>query len=112
MKVWSKKPRGQRIFKARKKIRLENGRIGRRPYWIEPVGHSWMFIYDIGQWVQNYEGESDRTTSYYSMRHEGYHNVWSLRAAMRLIKKWDIPKGTKFIVSLPYVGHEFIVTKK
>ena len=51
------------------------------------------------------------TTSYYAMKYDGYNNVYSLKATKRLINKWNVPKGTRFIVSLPFVGYDFYITK-
>jgi len=51
------------------------------------------------------------TTSYYSMKSEGFKDVYSLKAVKRLIHKWDVPKGTKFRASLPFVGHDFYIKK-
>lgn len=51
------------------------------------------------------------TTSYYSMRHAGFNDVYSLKAVKKLVAKWNVPKGTKFRASLPFVGHDFFLTK-
>ena len=113
MRVTSSKPRGQRIFKSMKFKRiLHNGKIikTRRPLWIEPEGNDWWFDLEIGQWLQG-KNEGRRISSYYSMNRDGYHNVYSLKAAKRLIAKWNVPKGTKFRVSLPFVGYDFYITK-
>ncbi len=40
-----------------------------------------------------------------------FNNVWSLKAAKRKIANWDVPKGTWFRVSLPYVGYDFKIRK-
>jgi hypothetical protein len=114
MRVTSSKPKGQRIFKSMKfKRTLHNGKTIkiRRPLWIEPEGPDWWFDLATGQWVEGYNGIGGMTTSYYAMTYDGYHNVYSLKAAKRLIAKWNVPKGTKFRVSLPFVGYEFIITK-
>lgn len=42
----------------------------------------------------------------------GVLNTYTLKAVLRNIKRWSVPKGTKFICSLPYIGHEVIITKK
>lgn len=113
MKITSKKPKGQRIFKC---LHLPYNSCGkiikiRRPYWIEPVGNNWWFDIKLGDWVQEYNGKGGMTTSYYSMRHDGFNDVYSLKAVKKLVAKWNVPKGTKFRASLPFVGHDFFLTK-
>lgn len=61
MKIYSKKPKGQRIFKSTIKY---------RPIWVEPIDSNWWFDLDT-----------------------------------------NVQKGTKFIVHLPYVVYDFIITK-
>lgn len=108
MKVTSNKPRGQRIFKCRK---LKHGlqHKVRRPFWIEPIDNGWWF--DLGTYNWTRESGGGRTSSYYAMKAHGLNDAYSLKACKRLIHKWDVPKGTKFRVSLAYVGHYFIITK-
>lgn len=114
MKVVSKKPKGQKMFKSVKFI-LEDGHSKgmkvKRPLCIYPIGKGWWFCLERGEWEPKYNGVGDMTSTYYSMKYHGYHNVYSLKAAKRLIAKWDIPKGTKFKVGLPFIGFDFIVTK-
>lgn len=117
MKIVAKKPKGQRIMKCLKlnfnfNPKLKRRKV-RRPYWIEPIGKGWWFSVTRGQWYDGgYDSNAGQSvSSYYSMKPEGLHNVYSLKAAIRLINKWDVPKGTVFRVSLPYVGHEFKITK-
>jgi len=99
MKVISLKPKGKRIFKTKK-----------RPYWIEPIGEGWWFYLEKGEWKEGfYDGH--KTSSYYSMVTIGFNDIYSLKAAKRKINKWNVPKGTKFEVNLPWVGHGFIITK-
>jgi len=45
------------------------------------------------------------------MTHNGFNNIYSLKAAKRIIAKWNVPKGTKFSVGLPWVGYSFTVSK-
>ena len=113
MRVTSSKPKGQRIFKSVSHKYRINGHIFkmRRPLWIEPKGNDWWFDLATGQWVEEYNGVGGMTTSYYSMSCHGYNDVYSLKAAKRLIAKWNVPKGTKFRVSLPFVGYDFYITK-
>ena len=51
------------------------------------------------------------TTSYYAMTYDGFNNAYSLKAVKRLIHKWNVPKGTIFRASLPFVGFDFFITK-
>ncbi len=111
MKVKSSKPRGQRIFKCTKFRHITGGRKIRRPFWIQPVGKGWWFDLEFGEWTQEYNGIGGMTSSYYAMTRDGYNDIYSLKAAKRLIYKWSVPKGTKFRVSLPFVGYWFIITK-
>ena len=113
MKVVSEKPKGQRILKSPSFI-LESGRNKgkkvRRPFWIEPIVKSgepflW-FNTETGEW-----GEKGNTSVYYAMTYDGFNNAYSLKAVIRLVKRWNIPKGTKFRASLPFVGYDFIITK-
>lgn len=113
MKVKSTKSKGQRNFKCRKWKHNSSGDTlyVKRPFSIEPIGYNWWFRFNTGQWEQNPDSYAGTTTSYYSMTSSGYKNVYSLKAVKRLIHKWDVPKGTKFKASLPFVGYTFIITK-
>lgn len=109
MRITSSKPKGQRVKKTTK------GR--QRPFWIEPVfteGSSWWFSTETGEWYNGYENipKGGRCSSYYSMNYRGFNNIYSLKAAKRKIAKWNVPKGTKFKVSLPWVSYNFTVTKQ
>lgn len=57
-------------------------------------------------------GNEGNTSVYYSMTCHGFNNVYSLKAVLRLVRKWKVPKGTKFIAHLPFVGYSFLITKK
>ena len=114
MKVVSKKPKGQRIFKCLKaEVTNHKGKVikHKRPFWIEPIGGNWWFDLEVGQWYENYDSKRRSTSSYYAMKSDGFNDVYSLKSAKRLILKWDVPKGTKFRVSLPFVGYDFTITK-
>lgn len=114
MKIISSKPKGQRIFKSQTiHSKYEDGskrRIYKRPFWIEPVikiGEPFLwFNTETGEW-----GEKGNTSVYYAMTHDGFSDAYSLKAVKRLVKKWNVPKGTKFRASLPFVGHDFFITK-
>lgn len=112
MKVRYRKPKHQRILKSiTHAYNKHSSRKVRRPIWIEPIGEDWWFNLNSGQWCQDPELRCDKSSSYYSMRHHGFNNVYSLKAAKRKIAKWNVPKGTKFKVDLPFVGHSFTITK-
>lgn len=104
MKIVSKKPKGQRIFKSTHK---------HRSIWVEPKESGWWFDLKLGDWVKNPTdfGKRPYTSSYYSMEREGYKNIWSIKAAKRAIFNWNVPKGTVFRVGLPWVGYDFLITK-
>lgn len=113
MKVISIKPKGQRMFKSGTiHSKYPDGtkrRIYKRPFWIEPVHFGWWFCLKTGQWVN--ETTWANTSSYYAMTSYGFNDAFSLKAVIRLVKKWNIPKGTKFRAGLPFVGHDFFITK-
>ena len=114
MKVVSSKPKGQRIFKCLKLIHINHKRENKkhkRPFWIEPVENGWWFDLELGDWVQGYNGKGGMTTSYYAMTYNGFKDVYSLKAVKKLVAKWNVPKGTKFRASLPFVGYDFYITK-
>ena len=117
MKVISSKPKGQRILKSQTiHSNYEDGskrRIYKRPFWIEPVhkkGEPFLwFCLETGQWVNETIGAN--TSSYYAMSDDGFNDAYSLKAVIRLVKKWNVPKGTEFRASLPFVGYDFFLTK-
>ena len=113
MKVTSKKPVGQRMFKPVKEIHtvIKKKVLMKRPIWVEPIGKNWWFDLDTGEWVQGYNGKGNMSTSYYAMEPHGFKSIWSLKAAKRTIANWDVPKGTWFRVALPYVGYTFKIRK-
>ena len=82
-----------------------------RPLWVEPLGSGWWFNLSSGEWQDNYPTGGNCMSSYYSMNSSGFHNIYSLKAAKRKISKWNVPKGTWFRVSIPYVGYNFKVKK-
>jgi hypothetical protein len=110
MKTTSSKPKGQRIFKCQNHMQ-RYGLKFKRPFTIEPLGGNWWFSLKKGQWVQGYNGEGGMSSSYYCLSDYGFNNAYSLKAVKRLIHKWNVPKGTVFIASLPWVGYEFKITK-
>ena len=109
MKIISSKPKGQRIKKC-VVFKLDNGCRTKRAFWIEPViklGEPTLwFNTETGEW-----GEKGNTSAYYAMTCYGFNNAYSLKAVKRLVAKWNVPKGTKFRASLPFVGYDFFITK-
>jgi hypothetical protein len=102
MKVRCSKPRGQRIMKSTNKI---------RPLWIEPIGNGWWFVFETGEWQQEYPSGKACCSSYYALERDGFRRIWSLKAAKRTIAKWNVPSGTWFRVSLPWIGYDFRIKK-
>lgn len=113
MKITSSKPKKQRILKCLKHSHLSCGKkvYNKRPFWVEPIGKNWWFNLEKGEWAVGYDSDYQMTSSYYSMKPHGYNDVYSLKAVKRLVSKWNVPKGTKFKASLPFVGYTFILTK-
>lgn len=116
MKVKVNKPKGQRIFKSVKiHSTYDDGskKLYHRPFWIEPLEKQddeflW-FCLQRGDWFTDRIGAS--CSAYYAMSCEGFKDAYSLKAVIRLVKKWNVPKGTVFRASLPYSGHDFYITK-
>lgn len=108
MKVVSKKPKGQRIYKS---VNFKHNKFGKtkRPLWIEPIDNNIWFDSDKLEWIKNPQNLSGLTTSYYAMKHCGLSDAYSLKAVKRLIHKWNYPKGTIFRASLPFVGYDFFL---
>ena len=112
MKVKSIKPKGQRMFKSVSYLNSHNNYIKtKRPLRIKTVDKNMWFDSDKLEWIKNPKNLGGLHNSYYAMGYLGLPNPMSLKAAKRLIYKWKAPKGTKFKVSLPFIGFNFIVTK-
>lgn len=105
MKITSIKPKGHRMFKSVKSV-TALGCKTKRPFWIEPLNNNLWLDTTSGQW-----GETGNTSVWYAMKCEGFTDAFSLKAVIRLVKRWNVPKGTKFRASLPFVGYDFIITK-
>lgn len=72
------------------------------------MGAGWWYSITKKQWQEGYNPKDHMCSSFYGM---GKENVYSLKAAKRKIFNWNVPKGTVFRVSLPFVGHVIYVTK-
>lgn len=114
MKVISSKPKKQRILKSvyyKMDFGIHKGKKLKRPFSISPIGSNWWFCIKDGQWQQGYNGTGGMTSTYYAMTKDGFKDAYSLKAVIRLIRNWDVPKGTKFTARLPFVGYDFTITK-
>lgn len=114
MKIISSKPKRQRIFKCLKLIHTNHkgeNKKHKRPFHIEPVENGWWFDLELGDWVNKYNSKGGMSSSYYAMTYDGFKNAYSLKAVKRLVAKWNVPKGTKFRASLPFIGYDFFLTK-
>lgn len=112
MKVKSTKQKGLRIFKSRKHRFNNSTKKTRRTFWIEPIGDNYWFDVKSFSWIKNPITIVGLHSSYYAMKSEGLTDAYSLKAVIRLINKFNAPKGTVFRASLPYVGYDFYLTKK
>ncbi len=114
MKVKSTKKRGERMFKCIKFKHIINDNIVKikRPFSIHPIGDNWCFYLEDGKWSNKADEKGSRTSNYYAMEYDGYTDPYSLKAAKRLISKWNFPKGTKLKIGSPFVGYDFIITIK
>ena len=112
MKVISTKQKGYRMMKCINFNHKKHGKT-KRPISIAPLDFDWWFCLEGGEWIKGYNNKAKggRTSSYYAMRHDGFNDIYSLKAAKRKIAKWNVPKGTKFRVGLPFINYDFIVTK-
>lgn len=102
MKVKYSQSKGSRLSKSTHK---------NRSLWIEPVGLNWWFDLEAGEWVDHYPSGKRCCSSYYSLLTDGFHKVWSIKAAKRLIYKWNVPSGTWFKINLPWKGHTIKIKK-
>ena len=106
MRVKHSKPKGKRILKSTHK---------HRPLWIEPEDSNWWFSHNTNEWIRGIENTDGAISSaYYGIEDSNgkSKDVWSLKAAIRKIRKWNVPKDTVFNVSTPYVGYDFKITKQ
>lgn len=110
MKVISIQHKGNRIFKSV----TEHYKMGKMkiPLHIEIIDNdtNWWFDILTGEWVENYN-VGGMVSAYFSLTYYGFKEIHSIKAAKRKIHKWNVPKGTKFLVSLPFVNYSFIIIK-
>lgn len=111
MKIKSSKQVGFRILKSKKHFYCNSKTKSRRPFWIEPVENDFWFNADTNTWIKNPISISGLQSSYYAMSHCGLTDAYSLKAVIRLVNKFNAPKGTVFRASLPFVGYDFYLTK-
>lgn len=111
MKVKSTKQKGLRIFKSRKHKFNNSNQKTIRPFWIEPIENDYWFDIKSFSWIKNPKTYVGLQSSYYAMKSEGLTDAYSLKAVIRLINKFNVPKGTVFRASLPFIGYDFYLTK-
>lgn len=96
MKIKYQAPKGLRIQKQFIGIVLDSTTEDWVYWWYYPESHEWR-----------------RDGNY--KPHETYASsscpCHSLKAAIRLIKKWNFPKGTTFRLCSIWVGHDIYITK-
>ena len=104
IRVQSSKPRGQRVFRSYNS-----------PFSItiirKPHEEFWWFNYETGEWTQKLDGTHHFSNSYFIADRYGHKSIYSLKAAIRKIKKWNLPSGTRFRICTSWAGYEFIITK-
>lgn len=110
MRIISAKAKGQRAFKSVTLITISRRRI-KRPFFLYPLDGNLWFCLEKGEWMEGCNGNGQMTSSYYAMKMHGFNNAYSLKAVIRLVSKWKVPKGTRFKASLPLTGHDFYITK-
>lgn len=73
--------------------------------WLETENSLYWYVESIKQW-RLFE-DIPKNCEYYSTG----CLCKSLKAAIRRIKKYDLPKGTEFVLVSKWVGHDIYITK-
>ena len=68
----------------------------------------WYWYCDNGRWLTT--SELNKAEQYHFA--SDYCDCKSLKAAIRKIKKANVPKGTKFILESRFVGYDIEIIKK
>ena len=112
MKVISIKQKGYRMMKCINFNHKKQGKT-KRPFSIAPLDFGWWFCLKTGEWIKGYDKEfkRGRKSNYYAMKYDGFNDIYSLKAAKRKISNWNVPRGTKFRVEMPFVNYDFVITK-
>lgn len=92
MKIKYEAPKGRRLKKQF--VCLEPDEDNRFVLW---------YYLDFNQWSE-YNGELSGDS-------QSWCDCRSLKAAIRKIKNWNIPKGTKFRLCSRWVGYDIYITK-
>jgi hypothetical protein len=74
-------------------------------YWLEHENSLYLYVESIKQWVL-FE-DIPKNCGYYSTG----DTCRSLKAAIRRIKGYNMPKGTKFRLVSKWVGYDIYITK-
>lgn len=67
--------------------------------------YSWWYYPESNEWRNDNRYKPHETYASSSC------NCYSLKAAIRKIKKWNFPKGTTFRLSSMWIGHDIYITK-
>lgn len=95
MKIQFQAPKGKRIKKQFMDIELDYTTEDWAYWWYYPESHEWRKDSDYKP-HETYASNSCRCRS--------------LKAAIRKIKKWNFPKGTKFRLCSRWVGYDIYIT--
>lgn len=96
MKIQYQAPKGRRIKKQFIDVELDPDSDERFDYMYFRESREWR------KWGDYKAGETSSSSSC---------PCHSLKAAIRLIKKWDFPKGTTFRLCSIWMGHDIYITK-
>ena len=95
MKIKYQVPKGHRIKKQFIAVELDPDSDYKFNYMYFEESHEWR------RWGDFKDGEIYASSSCHCR---------SLKAAIRKIKKWNFPKGTKFRLCSMWVGHDIYIT--
>ena len=94
MKIKYQAPKGRRIKKQFIALEIDYTTEDWVYWWYYPESHEWR------------KDMSFKTGETYS---SSSCDCRSLKAAIRLIKKWNLPKGTTFMLSSIWMGHDVYI---
>lgn len=100
MKIKYQAPKGNRIKKQFIGLELDNETDEGWLNWLD-----WRYYPESNEWRKDSDFKPHET---YASSSCPCH---SLKAAIRLIKKWNFPKGTVFRLCSIWVGHDVYITK-
>ena len=96
MKIKFQAPKGRRIKNNFLWVCLDSDTVDN--------GYSYMYFSDSKEWRKDSELKEGETCA------SNACNCRSLKSAVRLIKKWNFPKGTTFILCSRFFGHDVYIT--